>query len=44
MVNLAEQRSLTMAGFTREGVLRAAQCLAGAFHDQIMDSRLRNDE
>jgi len=44
MSNLAEQRSLTKAGFTREGVLRAAQWRAGAFHDQIMYSRLRTDD
>lgn len=41
--NLAEQRSLGKAGFTREGVLRGAQFRAGAFHDLVVYSRLRGD-
>ena len=41
--NVAEQRALTKAGFTREGVLRHAQWRAGAFHDTVLFSRLRGD-
>jgi RimJ/RimL family protein N-acetyltransferase len=41
--NLAEQRSLEKAGFTREGVLRSAQFRDGAFHDLVLYSRLRGD-
>jgi RimJ/RimL family protein N-acetyltransferase len=41
--NLAEQRSLVKAGFTREGVLRSAQFRDGAFHDLVLYSRLRGD-
>lgn len=41
--NLPEQRSLTKAGYTREGVNRGAQFRAGAFHDLVMYSRLRSD-
>ncbi|HVF20129.1 MAG TPA: GNAT family protein, partial [Mycobacteriales bacterium] len=41
--NLPEQRSLTKAGFTREGVLRGAQFRAGEFHDLVLYSRLRGD-
>jgi RimJ/RimL family protein N-acetyltransferase len=41
--NIAEQRALTKAGFTREGVLRHAQWRAGAFHDTVLFSRLRAD-
>ena len=42
--NLAEQRSLEKAGFTREGVLRSAQFRDGAFHDLVLYSRLRGDQ
>ena len=41
--NIAEQRSLEKAGFTREGVQRGAQFRAGAYHDLIVYSRLRDD-
>ncbi|MBT0771053.1 GNAT family N-acetyltransferase [Kineosporia sp. J2-2] len=41
--NLAEQRSLEKAGFTREGLLRGAQFRGGAWHDLVQYSRLRND-
>ncbi|MFZ2501292.1 MAG: GNAT family protein [Nocardioides sp.] len=41
--NIAEQRALLGAGFHRDGVLRGAQWRAGAWHDLVMYSRLRND-
>jgi RimJ/RimL family protein N-acetyltransferase len=41
--NEAEQRALRRAGFTLEGVLRAAQWRAGAHHDVQSWSRLRSD-
>jgi RimJ/RimL family protein N-acetyltransferase len=41
--NVAEQRSLEKAGFTREGVLRGAQHRAGAWHDIVSYSLLRAD-
>ncbi|MEO6713505.1 MAG: GNAT family protein, partial [Mycobacteriales bacterium] len=41
--NVAEQRSLERAGFTREGVLRRAQFRSGAYHDIVLYSRLRTD-
>ncbi len=41
--NLAEQRSLEKAGFTREGVNRQAQFRAGSYHDLVLYSRLRSD-
>ena len=41
--NLAEARSLEKAGFRREGIKRGAQFRAGAYHDLVMYSRLRND-
>ena len=41
--NLAEQRALEKAGFTREGVLRRAQFRDGEFHDLVIYSRLRGD-
>ncbi|MGN6445571.1 GNAT family N-acetyltransferase [Amnibacterium sp.] len=43
VTNVAEQRALAGAGFTREGVLRHAQWRAGAFHDAVLFSRLRCD-
>lgn len=43
VTNLAEQRSLAKAGFTREGVLRQAQWRAGARHDLVMYSKLRGE-
>lgn len=41
--NLAEQRALEKAGFTREGTVRGAQWRAGAFHDCYSYSILRAD-
>ena len=41
--NLAEQRALERAGFTREGVLRQAQFRDGGFRDMVLYSRLRGD-
>jgi RimJ/RimL family protein N-acetyltransferase len=41
--NLAEQRSLVKAGFTREGVLRGSLWRAGAWRDMVSYSRLRGD-
>lgn len=42
--NLAEQRALEKAGFTREGRLRHAWFRAGSWRDTILYSRLRADE
>jgi RimJ/RimL family protein N-acetyltransferase len=39
--NVAEQRALERAGFTREGVLRHAQFRAGHWRDTVMYSVLR---
>jgi len=39
--NVAEQRALERAGFAREGVLRSAQFLDGAWRDVIVFSVLR---
>lgn len=41
--NVAEQRALEQAGFRREGVLRAAQWRAGAWHDLVLYACLRDD-
>ena len=41
--NVPEQRSLEKAGFTREGVMRRAQFRAGAYHDLVSYSILRED-
>ena len=41
--NLAEQRALERAGFTREGVLRHAQLRDGGYHDMVLYGRLRDD-
>lgn len=41
--NVAEQRALEKAGFTRDGVLRQAQFRAGTRHDLVLYSRLRTD-
>jgi RimJ/RimL family protein N-acetyltransferase len=41
--NIAEQRALDKAGFTREGVLRGATYRAGRWHDQIIYSVLRDE-
>ncbi len=41
--NLAEQRSLEKAGFTREGIARKAQWRAGQYHDLVTYSKLRGE-
>jgi RimJ/RimL family protein N-acetyltransferase len=41
--NVAEQKALAKAGFTRDGVLRGAQFRRGAWHDMVVFSRLRHD-
>lgn len=41
--NVAEQRSLEKAGFTREGIIRGAQWRRGAWHDRVLYSFLRSD-
>ncbi len=41
--NLAEQRALEKAGFTREGVTRQAQWRGGALHDGYLYSVLRSE-
>ena len=41
--NVAEQRSLEKAGFTREGTVRGAQFRAGAYHDLVTYSILRDE-
>ena len=43
ITNLAEQKSLTKAGFTREGVLRGSQWRAGQWNDMVSYARLRSD-
>lgn len=41
--NAAEQGALARAGFSREGVLRAAQFRAGRWHDVVMWSAVRGE-
>lgn len=41
--NVAEQRSLQLAGFTREGIARGAQWRRGRWHDRVLFSLLRSD-
>jgi len=43
IINLAEQRALEKAGFTREGVLRKAQWRNGDWHDLVVYSKLRGE-
>jgi RimJ/RimL family protein N-acetyltransferase len=43
VTNVAEQRALAKAGFTREGVLRSAQLRADGRHDLVAYSILRGD-
>jgi RimJ/RimL family protein N-acetyltransferase len=43
VTNLAEQRALGKAGFTREGVVRGAQWRDGRWNDLVLYSRLRTD-
>jgi aminoglycoside 6'-N-acetyltransferase len=41
--NLAEQRALEKAGFTREGVMRGWSFLGGRYRDEVLYSVLRGD-
>jgi RimJ/RimL family protein N-acetyltransferase len=41
--NIAERRSLELAGFTLEGIARRANWRRGAWHDMAVYSRLRSD-
>ncbi|MFI0895378.1 GNAT family N-acetyltransferase [Streptomyces sp. NPDC020983] len=41
--NIAEQRALEKAGFTREGVMRASTFRQGSWHDNVLYSILRDD-
>lgn len=41
--NIAEQRALEGAGFTREGLVRGAQWRAGAYRDGYLYAILRGD-
>jgi RimJ/RimL family protein N-acetyltransferase len=41
--NIAEQRALERAGFTREGVLRGAQYRDGRWRDLVLYSKVRTD-
>jgi RimJ/RimL family protein N-acetyltransferase len=41
--NVAEQKALERAGFTREGVLRHACFRGGEWRDMVMFSKLRDD-
>jgi RimJ/RimL family protein N-acetyltransferase len=41
ITNLAEQRALEKAGFTREGVMRGTTFRQGTWHDQVIYSVLR---
>ncbi len=43
VANVAEQRALEKAGFTREGVLRGAQWRGGGWHDLVSYSLLRGE-
>jgi RimJ/RimL family protein N-acetyltransferase len=43
ITNLAEQRALEKAGFTREGVLRGSTFRRGRWHDQVIYSVLRDE-
>ncbi len=41
--NIAEQRALERAGFTREGVARSAAWRSGRWHDMVVYSRVHGD-
>lgn len=43
VVNLAEQRALERAGFTREGVIRGGCFRSGAWRDMVLYSVLRSE-
>jgi RimJ/RimL family protein N-acetyltransferase len=41
--NVAEQRALEKAGFTKEGILRGSTFRQGQWHDQVIYSVLRDE-
>ncbi|GHO85281.1 GNAT family N-acetyltransferase [Dictyobacter formicarum] len=43
VTNIAEQRALAEAGFTREATVRKAQWRGGAWHDLLIYSKLRGE-
>jgi RimJ/RimL family protein N-acetyltransferase len=43
ITNVAEQRALEKAGFTREGILRGTTFRQGRWHDQVIYSMLRDE-
>jgi hypothetical protein len=43
ITNVAEQRALEKAGFTREGILRGTTFRQGRRHDQVIYSVLRDE-
>lgn len=43
ITNVAEQRALEKAGFTREGILRGITFRQGRWHDQVIYSVLRDE-
>ena len=43
ITNVAEQRALEKAGFTREGILRGTTFRQGRWHDQVIYSVLREE-
>ena len=43
ITNVAEQRALEKAGFTREGILRGTAFRQGRWHDQVIYSVLRDE-
>ena len=43
ITNVAEQRALEKAGFTREGVLRGSTFRHGQWHEQVLYSVLRDE-
>jgi len=43
VTNIAEQRSLEKAGFSREGILRQAQFRADGWHDLVSYAIIRDD-
>jgi RimJ/RimL family protein N-acetyltransferase len=43
ITNLAEQRALEKAGFTREGIMRGTTFRQGRWHDQLIYSVLRDE-
>lgn len=41
--NIAEQKALERAGFSREGVMRRREWRAGQWHDMVLFSKLRGE-